>query len=61
MLRCTTHVTFWDSLAEELEEKLNSNLEIPKIIIIASAKITSWEGISITTICYIFKFLSMLT
>lgn len=42
--RCSVNVTFWDSLAEELEEKLDTVLQIPKIIIISSAKITSWEG-----------------
>ncbi|KAK1401325.1 hypothetical protein POM88_000930 [Heracleum sosnowskyi] len=39
----STNVTFWDNLAEELEEEFNKNMEYPRIIIIASAKITSWK------------------
>lgn len=42
--RCSRNVTFWDTLAEELEEEFNKDIEFPKIIIIASAKISSWKG-----------------
>lgn len=42
--RSSVNVTFWDSLAEEFEIALNNVTIYPVIIIIASAKITSWQG-----------------
>lgn len=42
--RCSVNVTFWDSLAEEFDLAINQIEQYPSIIIIASAKITSWQG-----------------
>lgn len=44
IFRCSINVTFWDSLAEEFDFAINRIEEYPCIIIIASAKITSWQG-----------------
>ncbi|KAK1354825.1 hypothetical protein POM88_008306 [Heracleum sosnowskyi] len=37
------NVTFWDTLAEEFEGEITGNLEQPIIIIIASARVSSWK------------------
>lgn len=38
------NVTFWDLLAEEFEDAIEKSQVYPVIIIIAGAKITSWQG-----------------
>ncbi|KAK1396630.1 hypothetical protein POM88_006493 [Heracleum sosnowskyi] len=47
--KTSVNVTFWDSLAEEFEATLYVAQEFPIIIIIASAKITSWQGTNHST------------
>ncbi|KAL1826291.1 hypothetical protein ACET3Z_004703 [Daucus carota] len=41
--RCCQTVTFWDGLAEEFELALKTVSVHPAIVIVASAKITSWQ------------------
>lgn len=54
------NITFWDSFAEEFENSLTDDLEEPIIVIIASGKISKWNGKSIFTDinyriqCYIY-------
>lgn len=42
-------MTFWDSLALDLNNALTEVTTVPVIIIIASAKVTSWLGTNHTT------------
>lgn len=49
MYRSSVNVTFWDSLEEEFERALQNVQVYHVIIIIASAKITSWQGTSHNT------------
>ncbi|KAK1398867.1 hypothetical protein POM88_008730 [Heracleum sosnowskyi] len=41
--RTTVKVTFWDALAELLEKSLTDELEVPLIMIIASARVGCWQ------------------
>lgn len=43
MYRASVNVTFWDSLANEFDIAKKEVSEFPIVIIIASAKITSWQ------------------
>ena len=47
IFRCYQTVTFWDSLAEEFELALKTVSVHPAIVIVASAKITSWQSIDL--------------
>ncbi|KAK1347227.1 hypothetical protein POM88_055050 [Heracleum sosnowskyi] len=47
--RCSVNVTFWDSLAADFAIALEQITDFPAIIIIASGKITSWQGTNHTT------------
>lgn len=38
------NVTFWNTFAEEFEDQLSMISEDPKILIIASGRVTSWNG-----------------
>ncbi|KAL1824011.1 hypothetical protein ACET3Z_010789 [Daucus carota] len=42
--RTSANVTLWDALAEDIQSALEDLEEYPPIVIIASAKITSWKG-----------------
>ena len=41
--RASVNVCFWDAMAEKFNDALEEIEEFPTIIIIASAKITSWQ------------------
>ncbi|KAK1354041.1 hypothetical protein POM88_047297 [Heracleum sosnowskyi] len=41
--RTTLKVTFWDALAELLQNSLTEELEVPLIMIIASARVNLWQ------------------
>ncbi|KAK1394675.1 hypothetical protein POM88_013731 [Heracleum sosnowskyi] len=47
--RCSVNVTFWDSLAADFAIALEQVTDFPAIIIIASGKITSWQGTNHST------------
>ncbi|KAK1350604.1 hypothetical protein POM88_054639 [Heracleum sosnowskyi] len=47
--RCSVNVTFWDSLAVDFAIALEQVTDFPAIIIIASGKITSWQGTNHST------------
>lgn len=49
MCRCSIDVTFWDVMAKQFVDALENAEEFPAIIIIASAKISSWQGTNHTT------------
>ncbi|KAK1385260.1 hypothetical protein POM88_022995 [Heracleum sosnowskyi] len=42
--RASVNVTFWDSIADEFVKAISNETGFPIIIIIASAKVTSWQG-----------------
>ena len=43
MQRSSVNVCFWDNMAEQYDEAIQNIEEYPTIIIIASAKVTSWQ------------------